>query len=99
MTAMVAEGINRDDSFLYLFAFGGILIVAFVLALAINGFFDPPTIVDGCLTGAVMWLGFVVPTTFYYPAFRSPAKGIWALFMGYQFIAFVTMGALFAIWR
>lgn len=90
---------SGNDTGMYLFTFAGYFIVAFALALVVKGFFDAPTLTDGILTGVVVWLGFVATSTFVYTSFSGPSTGVWAIFMGYQLVALVIMGGLFAVWR
>jgi hypothetical protein len=82
----------------YVFTFVGYLVAASVLAVIVKAL-GSPTLLDGTLAGLVVWLGFVVTMTYTYTSFEGPNKRVWALYIGYQLVAFVGMGALFAVWK
>lgn len=89
---------GQNAPVIYLFTFVGYLIAALVLAVVVK-LFGANTLVDGVIAGGVVWLGFVATSTYTYTTFEGPPKGVWAIYMGYQLIAFGIMGALLAVWK
>jgi hypothetical protein len=61
--------------------------------------FGATTLVNGLLVGALIGIGLSATATFVYTNFEGPPLNVWALYVAYQVVVFLIMGAVFAIWR
>ena len=79
-------------------AFVGSLVAAYVLAHVVRyaGAENAP---DGAKTGLWLWLGFVVTTNLNTVFFEFRPLGLYLINVGYHLVAFLSMGALLAVWR
>ena len=57
------------------------------------------TLVSGATTGAVLWSGFVAPTSLVNKLFAGHGLKIWAIEAGNHLVAFVLFGAILGAWR
>jgi hypothetical protein len=81
----------------YLLTFIGDLVMALVLAILIKAA-AAGTLLDGIVVGVVVAAGIAATSTFIYTIFAGPHRGLWAIYSGYQLVAFAIMGAILAIW-
>ena len=79
---------------------GGIVFAAFIQAVfmslvvhAMGGISGGVTLASGALTGFLLWLGFVAPSSLTNKLFADRIKA-WVLEQGNHLITFVVMGAI-----
>jgi len=58
-----------------------------------------PNLVNGALTGWMLWLGFIAPTYLVNKLFAGQGLKIWAIETGNHLINFVLFGAILGTWR
>jgi hypothetical protein len=78
-------------------AFASLLTMIALNAIVVA--FGATTLVNGLLVGAVVGIGFSAAVTFVYTNFEGPPLNVWALFVAYQLVLTLIMGAVFAVWR
>lgn len=83
-TAMVGAGIAS-------------LVMAFILAHFVQ-FAEATTFVEGATVGIWAWFGFVVTTHLARVLYEDGNKEIYLISMGYNFVSFLLMGGILAIW-
>jgi hypothetical protein len=81
----------------YLFTLIGNLIMVVVLAIIVR-LAGATALLDGVLVGVLVALGFAATSTFIYTIFAGPHKALWAIYSGYQLVAFAIAGAILAVW-
>ncbi|HYG10226.1 MAG TPA: DUF1761 domain-containing protein [Pyrinomonadaceae bacterium] len=79
-------------------AFLGSLVAAYVLAHVVR-YASAENAVDGAKTGLWLWLGFIVTTNLNTVFFEFRPAGLYLINIGYHLFAFLSMGALLAVWR
>jgi Protein of unknown function (DUF1761) len=79
-------------------AFVGSLVAAYVLAHVVR-YMNAESAGDGAKTGLWLWLGFIVTTNLNTVFFEFRPLGLYLINIGYHLVAFLTMGALLAVWR
>ena len=79
-------------------AFVGSLVAAYVLAHIVR-YTSAESATDGAKTGLWLWLGFIVTTNLNTVFFEFRPLGLYLINIGYHLVAFLTMGALLAVWR
>lgn len=79
-------------------AFVGSLVTAFVLAHIVR-YTSGENALDGAKTGLWLWLGFVVTSNLNTVFFEFRPLGLYLINISYHLFAFVSMGALLAVWR
>jgi len=57
------------------------------------------TLISGAITGALVWLGFVAPTSLVNKLFAGHGLKIWAIEAGNHLVTFVLFGAILGAWR
>jgi hypothetical protein len=57
------------------------------------------TLVSGATAGAILWLGFVAPTSLVNKLFAGHGLKIWAIEAGNHLVTFVLFGAILGAWR
>jgi hypothetical protein len=57
------------------------------------------TLVSGATAGAILWLGFVAPTSLVNKLFAGHGLKIWAIEAGNHLVTFVVFGAILGAWR
>jgi len=57
------------------------------------------TLISGVVTGALVWLGFVAPTSLVNKLFAGHGLKIWAIEAGNHLVTFVLFGAILGAWR
>jgi hypothetical protein len=57
------------------------------------------TLVSGVTAGAILWLGFVAPTSLVNKLFAGHGLKIWAIEAGNHLVTFALMGAILGAWR
>lgn len=57
------------------------------------------TLVTGATAGAILWLGFVAPTSLVNKLFAGHGLKIWAIEAGNHLVDFVLFGAILGAWR
>lgn len=82
----------------YIMSFVGSLVAAYVLALFVN-YAGAITAWEGVQIGFWAWFGFVVTTSLGSILFEGRHKGLYFINNTYQFVTFVIMGAILAVWR
>ncbi len=79
-----------------------VIVEAVFMALMVNalGSIMPggPTLGSGTLTGFILWLGFVAPTSLTNKLFASHPKA-WVIETSNHLVDFVIMGAILGAWR
>lgn len=76
-------------------------IAAFIGMLALNLVvvsFGATDILSGLFAGGFIFLGIGATTTFVYTNFEGPTEKVWFLYVAFQLVVYLIMGALFAIW-
>jgi hypothetical protein len=81
----------------YLFTFIGNLLMVLVLAMIIR-LAAASALLDGVVVGVVMAVGIAITSTFIYNIFAGPHRALWAIYSGYQLVAFAIAGAILALW-
>ena len=79
-------------------AFVGSLVTAYVLAHIVR-YTSGENAIDGAKTGLWLWLGFIVTTNLNTVFFEFRPLGLYLINIGYHLFAFLSMGALLAVWR
>jgi hypothetical protein len=79
-------------------AFFGSLVAAYVLAHIVR-YTSGESAAEGAKTGLWLWLGFIVTTNLNTVFFESRPLGLYLINIGYHLVAFLSMGALLAVWR
>jgi hypothetical protein len=79
-------------------AFAGSLVTAYVLAHIVR-YTSGENALDGAKTGLWLWLGFIVTTNLNTVFFEFRPLGLYLINIGYHLVAFLSMGALLAVWR
>jgi len=79
-------------------AFVGSLVTAYVLAHIVR-YTSGENAIDGAKTGLWLWLGFIVTTNLNTVFFEFRPLGLYFINIGYHLVAFLSMGALLAVWR
>ena len=79
-------------------AFVSSLITAYVLAHIVR-YTSGENAVDGAKTGLWLWLAFVVTTNLNTVFFEFRPVGLYLINISYHLVAFLSMGALLAVWR
>ena len=74
-----------------------ILVLAYVLAHFIQ-YAGAKTPVDGMIAGFWVWLGFVATTSLATYLFEGRNIKLYYIYMGYQLVSLLLMGALLAAW-
>jgi hypothetical protein len=67
--------------------------LAFVVSLS-----GADTLVEGLLIGLFAWFAFLLTTHWAQVAFEQRNIKVYAIFVGYQFVVFMMLGPLFALW-
>ena len=67
--------------------------IAYVIALA-----GVSTIMEGLQVGALLWLLLFVPTVLYSLAYEGQHKKAFLIMISYQFVAFLLMASILALW-
>jgi hypothetical protein len=57
------------------------------------------TLISGATTGAILWSGFVAPTSLVNKLFAGHGFKIWAIEAGNHLVTFVLFGAILGAWR
>ncbi|HII72287.1 TPA: DUF1761 domain-containing protein [Candidatus Woesearchaeota archaeon] len=70
------------------------LIMAYVLALFVSG----SGVIDGILTGALLWLGFVATFSFGEVIWDKKPFNLWLLNNAYNLLVLIIMGAIIGSW-
>ncbi len=73
------------------------IVAAYVLAYVVK-YAGSTTIIDGALTGLIVWIGFIATSTAAIYLFEGRPKALYFMYNGYQLISFIVMGALLAVW-
>jgi hypothetical protein len=73
------------------------VILAFILA-AFVGLLGASTLQSGAIAGFFVWLGFVVTTNSASYLYEFKPLKVYEIYMAYQLVALVAMGALLAVW-
>jgi len=76
----------------------GSLITAYVLAHIVR-YTSGENALDGAKTGLWLWLGFIVTTNLNTVFFEFRPLGLYLINISYHLVAFLSMGALLAVWR
>lgn len=79
-------------------AFVGSLVAAYVLAHIVR-YTNAENATDGAKTGLWLWLGFIVTSNLNTVFFEFRPLGLYLINIGYHLVAFLSMGALLAVWR
>ncbi len=79
-------------------AFAGSLVTAYVLAHIVR-YTSGENALDGAKTGLWLWLGFIVTSNLNTVFFEFRPLGLYLINIGYHLVAFLSMGALLAVWR
>ena len=79
-------------------AFIGSLVTAYVLAHIVR-YTSGENALDGAKTGLWLWLGFIVTSNLNTVFFEYRPLGLYLINVGYHLVAFLSMGALLAVWR
>ena len=79
-------------------AFIGSLVAAYVLAHVVR-YTSAEDAIGGAKTGLWLWLGFVVTTNLNTVFFEYRPVGLFLINISYHLVAFLSMGALLAVWR
>jgi hypothetical protein len=76
-------------------------VVAMALMVNAMGSLMPggPNLVNGALTGFMLWLGFIAPTYMVNKLFAGHGLKIWAIEVGNHLVNFVLFGAILGAWR
>jgi len=90
------EDIEADPGMYLKTAFAS-LVTMIVLNLVVIHF-APSGFLGGLILGGMVWLGIGATATFVYTTFEGPPTSVWLLFSIYQFILYLLMGGVFAIW-
>ncbi|MFH1184871.1 MAG: DUF1761 domain-containing protein [Chloroflexota bacterium] len=56
-------------------------------------------LVNGALTGFMLWLGFVAPTFLSNKLFAQHGLKVWAIEAGNHLVVFLLFGAILGVWR
>jgi hypothetical protein len=79
------------------------LVQAIAMALMVNAMGSlmtgGPNLVNGALTGFMLWLGFIAPTYLVNKLFAGHGLKIWAIEVGNHLVNFVLFGAILGAWR
>ncbi len=76
-------------------------VAAFIGMLTLNLVvvsFGATDILSGLLAGGFIFLGIGATTTFVYTNFEGPSEKVWFLYIVYNLLVYLIMGAVFAIW-
>jgi hypothetical protein len=76
-------------------------VAAFIGMLALNLVvvsFGAVDILSGLVAGGFIFLGIGATTTFVYTNFEGPSEQVWFLYVIYNLVVYLIMGAVFAIW-
>ena len=73
------------------------LVTAGVLAYVVD-WAGADGLLDGLLTGVVVWIGFVATVLAVNTWFSGRSRTLWAIDAGYPLVALAIMGALLAVW-
>lgn len=97
MDQMKADAAGANMPLMYLSAFIGGLITAWVMAmfLAHTGHYGW---MQGAHLGALAWLGFAAPTSYATAMFSMKPKQLWLIDTLYNLVAFVLAGAILGAW-
>jgi hypothetical protein len=79
-------------------AFVGSLVAAYALAHVLR-YTGEETAASGAKTGLWLWLGLVVTTNLNTVFFEFRPVGLYLINISYHLVAFLSMGALLAVWR
>jgi len=79
-------------------AFVGSLVAAYVLAHIVR-YTSGESALAGAKTGLWLWLGFIVTTNLNTVFFEFRPLGLYLINISYHLFAFLSMGALLAVWR
>jgi len=79
-------------------AFVGSLVTAYVLAHIVR-YTSGENALDGAKTGLWLWLGFIVTSNLNTVFFEFRPLGLYLINISYHLVAFLSMGALLAVWR
>ena len=82
---------------MYIKTFIAALLGMLVLNLGVVAF-GATSILSGLVAGGFIFLGIGATTTFVYTTFEGPSEKVWLLYVAYQFVLYLIMGAIFAIW-
>lgn len=58
-----------------------------------------PNLINGALTGFMLWLGFIAPTYLVNKLFAGHGLKIWAIEVGNHLLNFLLFGAILGAWR
>jgi len=76
---------------------------AVAMALMVNAMgslmMGGPNLVNGALTGWMLWLGFIAPTYLVNKLFAGHGLKIWAIEVGNHLVNFLLFGAILGAWR
>ena len=86
------EDIQADPTN-YLYAFGAALVMSFFIALFADAV-GADKLLEGAEVGALAWLGFVATSNLVYSTFEGPPYKVWALFIAYELVCMVIIGAV-----
>ncbi len=85
---------------LYLLNFIASILIAYVLVHAIRyAAGNVPTMSDGLMVSVINWLGFLVAGVLPVYLFEGRNKTLYFLYITYQLISFLVMGAILSSWR
>lgn len=86
----------ESDASMFLVTALASLVSMIALALLVAGF-GARGLFQGLIAGGVAAVGFSAPATLVYSEFEGPSRSVWFLYSAYQFVVYLIMGALFAL--
>ena len=87
---------------LYLMAFVGSLVMAFVLSHALefaSDYLNTSGVSAGLQTGFWNWLGFIAPVTMGSVLWEGKSWKLWTLNNAYHLVNLLIMGVIIALWQ
>jgi hypothetical protein len=93
---------NKGMTKIYLIAFGGALVMAYVLTHSIHtsvAFYNVSGYMVGLQAGFWNWLGFIAPVTLGVVLWEGKPWKLWLINAGYYLVLLLIVGLILALWR
>lgn len=98
MDQMKMEASTANMPLMYLSAFIGALVIAYVMAVLISRL-APGNLPAALHLAFFSWLGFAAATSYTTYLFSGRSKQLWLIDSGYNLVSFLIAGAVLAAWR
>ena len=89
---------GNPDPTIWVFTIIAAFVQAVFLSFMVN-IMGSTTAASGALTGFLLWLGFVAPTSLANKLFAGHGFKVWAIEAGNHLVNFLLFGAILAAWR